>query len=199
VVLVVIAAVVVAAAIALALVTGSAPPGPHYASPGNVCRLVRSATLAKYLPGPDASPGSTSLNAVGDPIGPGVCMWYTASGSLTVDVNVYPAAVGNATAAQPNFNSSVQAADHGITTSAGRMTVTGKRPVTGLGDQATALLLTDYLSSQGNDEAFDDVNLFVWSGNAVINVEYSVPLPSAEQIPGATAVARDVLNGLPRA
>jgi hypothetical protein len=79
------------------------------------------------------------------------------------------------------------------------MTATGKRSVTGLGDQATALLQTDDVPSLGNDGVSDYVNLFVWSGNAVINVEYSVPLPSAEQVPGAVAIARDLMSGLPRA
>jgi hypothetical protein len=196
-----IAAVVVAVVAVVAIAAGSAAQGPQYASPRNVCDLVRTGTLAKYLPGPDEGSDSAvpSLNAVGHSDPPTTCWWFTVSGFLTVVVSVYSSPDDGAAAAQQSFNASVQADDHGTTTDGTRMTVTGQRSVAGLGDQATALLATSDNPAQGNNGVSDYTNLFVRSGNAVIDVQYSVSLPSAQQIPGAVAIARDVVTRLPRA
>jgi hypothetical protein len=189
----VIAGAVLAAAAASAIALGSPSQGPRYARPRNVCDLVTAATLTKYVPGLDDIPGSP--NAVGRPA-PGNCDWITANAILSVFVVVYSSSSDGATSARQFFNGRVQELGKGGTGSGLRMTTTGKRPVAGLGDQATALLQTMTVLTGGKDRDWAD--LFVRSGNAEIEINYSVSIPSAAQLPAAIAVARDVLAALPR-
>jgi hypothetical protein len=195
-----ITAVVLAAAAVAAATLNSSPPGLRYASPRDACQLVTASTLAKYLPGPGFNPQSSAQTA--NVVGQGnshFCEWLSVAGYLDVGVYVYGSSADGPTQAQQVFNGSVQANDKDTTANGTRTTTTGKRSVTGLGDQAVALLQTATTLTNGNSEVSDEVLLSIWSGNAEVEILYSEPIPSAAQLPGAIAISHDVLAALPRA
>jgi hypothetical protein len=72
--------------------------------------------------------------------------------------------------------------------------ISGAQPVKDLGEQATAIF--------EHQEGPPAVDLYVWSGNAEIEVNFTElppPTPSrAVLLAGAAAMARDVLADLPR-
>jgi hypothetical protein len=170
--------------------------GPRYTVPPHGCRLVAAATLARYLPGATVAAGTTDTPRGSGP-GPrqSSCTWADANlDSLTVTVDKYASATG-LNSAQASFEYDVQSYGQ----SGNGTTVNGTRPVSGLGDEATAIFQIDQLS-QG-------VFLTVWSGNTEIQVTYDsstiiygdgAPAVRAAQLRAATAVARDILAALPR-
>jgi hypothetical protein len=113
-----------------------------------------------------------------------------------VDVSIYDSSAGGPAQAQQAINDLVQADDKQTTVSGTRTISTGKRSVTGLGDQAIVMLQT---ITNANNVTTNWAALFVWSGNAAIQILYNGPMPGAVQVPGAIAFARDVLAALPRA
>ncbi len=124
-----------------------------------------------------------------------MCTWQVPGGNLTVLVSVYQAAAE----VRQFFSTQVAASGRETTGSGVRTQTFGKRPVTGLGDQATALLQTVTVLSAGKNSGVSDwVQLFVRSGNAEAEIGYNLPIPSAAQLPGAIAIARGVLARLPR-
>jgi len=178
-------AVAIVAATTTAIVL-SASQGPTYAPLGNVCALVSRATIAKYLPGQADSHRDQ-----------GSCQWFGDTGTgdgLDVSVSV----LAGATEARGAFTEIVRFSEQKSTANGETQTVTGKQAVTGLGDQATALLGT-ISGGPLQDTRVGSLRLVVRSGNAVIQVGRTIGTPSAATpLPGAVAVAREVLAALPR-
>jgi hypothetical protein len=180
-------AVAIVAATTTAIVL-SASQGPTYAPLGNVCALVSRATIAKYLPGQADSHRDQ-----------GSCQWFGDTGTgdgLDVSVSV----LAGATEARGAFTEIVRFSEQKSTANGETQTVTGKQAVTGLGDQATALLGT-ISGGPLQDTRVGLALLFVRSGNAVIQVNRTTGTPraAAASLPGVIAVARVILAALPRA
>jgi hypothetical protein len=157
----------------------SSPPEPAYASPNDACSLIRTSTVATFLPGATASP--TSGVSVG-------CGWIGTNGLLDLFVTVYP----DPDSALGAFQFDVAPGNQNL---AG-VTFNGERPVNGLGQQATALFQTRDGSAY--------VDLYVLSGNAEIELDFSPmqsggPQPSrAAMLADDVVMAREVLADLPR-
>jgi hypothetical protein len=169
----------------------SAPsPGPRYGKPRSWCALVKASTLARYAPGAVTNPaGPTSV-----PSGPlifGNCSWGADNASIVLSIRLYP----DTPSAQQSFEFDIadrQQPGTGITSD-------GAHAVGHLGQQAVAVYQT-YHDMSGNSRA---VELYVWSGNAEIDISVSgisvlqaPPSRSAMQA-ADIAMARDVLAGLP--
>lgn len=171
----------------------SVPPSPHaprYADPHQPCALIKASALASY--GLDAT-GNSIPNPVKTPAGlpdaPQLsnCGWSAPGGNLLLNLSIYP----DSTASQQGFEFDVQAArqnESGIT-------FNGAQPVTSLGQQATAISQTII----GNLHAVD---LYVWSGNAEIELDFTdgalgTPPSRATKLAADIAMARDVLAALP--
>jgi hypothetical protein len=162
------------------------PHGPLYASPSDACALIKASTLAAYAPGA----GSGSITAQPTPIGGPEdfnCSWYPDTGIVSLDVNIYT----DTDSAQGGFETDLQSEDQSPFT-----TVRGTQPVKGLGEQATAFFETGL----GNSPT---VTLYVWSGNAEVQLSYSqegatTPVSRAVMLAADIAMARDVLSDLPR-
>ncbi len=105
-------------------------------------------------------------------------------------VNLFVTIYSDADNAEAGFGLDVQSAEQPWS----GIAVTGARPVTGLGEQATAIFQTVTGSPS--------VDLFIWSGNAEIEVTLvgvtSGSPGRATMLAGDVAAARDVLAGLPR-
>jgi hypothetical protein len=169
------------------------PTGPDYATAAaNACSLVGEPTLVAHLPG--ATDLTQPYRRLWSPSGSrsGGCEWVTPGlTSLTLAVNVSRSPEPIIDALQ-NYESAV-ATDE-------RNADGGTRPVRGLGDRATAVIgVKTGTSSAGTD-------LFVWSGNAEIELDFStiaesspgVPTPpnEADQRAALIAVAHNVLATL---
>jgi hypothetical protein len=186
----VIAAAVLAAAAASAIVLSSSSQAQLYASPRDVCDLVRAATLARWLP---------VVEAESDP---GACSWNNELGpAVNVDVVVYSSPTDGIADAQRAFNSVIEDSRKDLSSTSYRTTVTWQRSVAGLGDQSAELLYTqDSVASGDSPSAVSHfVSLFARSNNAVVDVVYYNAIPPAQQATAAIAITRDVLNRLPRA
>jgi hypothetical protein len=159
--------------------TSSSPPGPVYASPDDACPLIRASTVAAFLPG--ATPSPTSGVSTG-------CGWTGVSGVLNLFVSVYP----DPDSALGGYQFDVAP---GNQNTAG-ITFDGERPVRDLGQQATALFET----SDGSA----DLDLYVLSGNAEIELDFSPmslggPQPSRTvMLADDVVMAREVLTAMPR-
>jgi hypothetical protein len=159
------------------------PKGPVYTSPTYACTLIKAATLARYAP--SATVYSDALPTAGVPQ-LSDCSWAASTGNLDLDVNMYP----DADQALGGYEFDVQPAQ----LSQEGETISGTQSVKGLGDRATAVLIT-FLGSP-------EVDLYVLSGNAVIQVSFtdlaSGPALSRAQLLAADiAMVRDVLADLP--
>jgi hypothetical protein len=164
----------------------SQPHGPLYASPSDACALVKASTLAAYAPGAARAPGLGELQGAGgsqtfD------CAWSADGGSIDLNLSIYTSADG----AQGGFEFDLEQAHKQLDTA-----IHGTQPVKGLGEQATALFETQMGDSPG-------VQLYVWSGNAEIqvsfsNVPFSTPVSRAAMLAADTAITRDVLADLHR-
>jgi hypothetical protein len=166
------------------------PQGPHYASPHDPCRLVRAATLARYAPGAaskqlpapvDTVPGTPQLSN---------CGWIALNGSLVLDLTID----ADSASAQQGYEFAVQYARH----NANGITFNGVQTVTGVGQHASAIFQTVSIAS-GESHT---VVLFVWSGNADIEISFThEPFGSepsrATKLAADIAMARDVLAALP--
>jgi hypothetical protein len=197
----------------------SAQPGPRYPNPPHPCALLPMATVTRYVPGatrgtelpnqdlpvPGSSPwGPGPLSSQLPAQAGGQCLWSANAGSprqaaqsLGMDVSIHSSATG-ATDAEQNFEADVQSEEQGIR---GSFTVTGNQPVTGLGQQATAV----YSNLTGYRTPVPCVTLLTWSGNAELVVTYTVPnarpshpIPNTALLAAATTVTRDVLTTLSR-
>jgi hypothetical protein len=180
------AAVAALAAAAAAITAGSPHQGPQYAAPRKTCNLLTAATVAKYAP--DAAGDGAQY----------FCNWITGSVILAVTVRIYSSSSGGAGAAQQYFTGYIHALGKGGTAEGTVITITAERPVTGLGDQATALFETLTTADDAGPGVTDrQVDLFVRSGNAVIDVTYFV-MPDTVELDDSITMARDVLAALPR-
>jgi hypothetical protein len=184
---------------------GPKPLEPQYATPRNTCTLITAATLAKYLPG--ATRGTPLQNSFASPSAGGVpqdsnCGWITPGESLVVEVSVYSPAGGftGPQEAQQAFGYAVESDSQQPLVYRTHSKITGTRPATGLGDQATAIFQTDY---PGPDYIAE---LIIWSGNAEIQINYSsIPTPfgsplattAAPLYSGAIVMAGEVLAAMP--
>jgi hypothetical protein len=161
----------------------TSPPGPLYARPQDVCRLVRAATLATYLP--DAGRGTSDQSKA---VTLQNCTWAGTSGGLVVEVSVW----GTATIARAFYDASGPINDQ----NGDGVTVTATQPVTGVGRQATAVFQTI------TPGAIRSVLLFAWSGDATIEISYQprgTAAPTARtRLTAAVTIAREVLTALPR-
>jgi hypothetical protein len=185
-----VAAAVLAAAAASAIVLSSSSQAPHYASPRDVCDLVRAATLARWLP---------VVVAQSDP---GACYWNNELGpGLNVDVVVYSSPADGIADAQRAFNIVIEDSHKDLTSASYRATIAWQRAVAGLGDQSTELLTTEDIAASGDSPSAVSgfVTLYARSDNAVVEVVYYNAIPPTQQATAAIAIARDVLNRLPRA
>jgi hypothetical protein len=192
------AGILVAALVAVVLV--AVRPGAQqlkYTSLPAPCDLVSAASLAKYMPDVTSSPQSTPSNSTDQQ---GACTWSSITGgqdrSLLVQVDVFGSSSGPSRAQQ-----SYQREVSGPGCCKGLKIST--RPVTGLGDQAMALVITQS-EVKGAPGLPPGAALVVRSGNADINLTYSIfPIGSAKpaltiaaQQAGEIAMARDVLAAL---
>lgn len=161
----------------------SGPVGPVYASPHDACTLIRASTLATYVPGATAD-GSAPKNNAGSELSS--CFWSGLAGYINVFITIS----SDADNAEGGFDLDVQNAKEPWS----GITVVGSQPVTGLGEQATAIFQTVTGSPS--------VDLFIWSGNAEIEVNLVNVTPGspgrATMLAGDVAAARDVLARLPR-
>lgn len=168
---------------------GQAAPAaawPRYGPPPHSCLLVSGTTLAGYMHDAKVDSAADSLSTPADGLQQATCQWSTNDSSLTVIFSLDGAAAGLA-GAQQEFESALLS-DH---SKAGE-TVTGASPVLGLGDLATAITESDSRSRYAI--------LLVWSGNAVIEVDYrvgaGVGTGPAAQVKFAESVVSNVLSHL---
>jgi len=115
------------------------------------------------------------------------CTWNATNGTLGVQLAIYP----NQDGAQGSYEGAGQAIR-----SVPGMTFNGSQPVTGLGQQATAVFQTWPGSSPA-------VVVYTWSGNAEIqasfvNEPFGTQASRSAMLAADTAIARDVLAGLSR-
>jgi hypothetical protein len=164
----------------------TASPANPYAAPRSVCALVSPATVAKY------APGHAHGKSIGDD-----CEWLTGkSGGLLI----YAATVDSAAQARTGFTDVIQRTRKANTTN--KAMVTGTRAVAGIGDQATAMFETSTALADPGKRG-SAVFLFVRSRNAVFQVVRTVADPSAVHpssaalLPGAIAIAREVMAAMP--
>ncbi len=202
------AAVLSAALIAVAVVWSLAygPPGPKYSRVPEPCSLISLATLNTFLPGATASHVSTAAPSHGKAA---ACGWVSTRdredrtvGAL-VEVFSSPSAI---TDAEHDYGTWVSTIGHNKGIAARTQSVAG------LGDRATALLLT--ARSAADFAAVVDANavpgayLIVRSSNAVLVLNYNiiamaggtteVPTPGGAQLPDLISVARAILTSLAR-
>jgi len=117
------------------------------------------------------------------------CAWGLSNGNLFLSVTTYP----DLDSAEGGLQFDVQFARK----NQGGSAYKGQQSVPGLGQQAIAIFET----TEGNSPTVD---LYVWSGNVVIDMSYSdVPFGSAPdsragKLAADIATARDVLAGLRR-
>jgi hypothetical protein len=197
-VIAVVAAAAVIAAIVFAVMPSSPPPKPAYTSLPAPCGTVSLEALAKYLPSPTgtpvsvASPGTVKTDS---------CKWSTVARgedrTLWLDLSVFgaPSAINNAQQSYDSTLSSVECHCKGVTVST--------RRVTGLGDQATAMLATAGLDA-GISSPHTGADLIVQSSNSEMVLRYSAtaaetPQPSdAAELTWLISVAHDILVDLAR-
>jgi hypothetical protein len=165
-VIAVVAAAAVIAAIVFAVMPSSPPPKPAYTSLPAPCGTVSLEALAKYLPSPTgtpvsvASPGTVKTDS---------CKWSTVARgedrTLWLDLSVFgaPSAINNAQQSYDSTLSSVECHCKGVTVST--------RRVTGLGDQATAMLATAGLDA-GISSPHTGADLIVQSSNSEMVLRY---------------------------
>jgi hypothetical protein len=158
---------------------------PHYAGRPDPCRMVSTATLARYIPGsvfsaplggPAMSPGATQA---------GECTWSSADFMGLMNFFTYRDAV----TAGRVFEGKAGAQ------SSGAAGVAGMRLVNGLGEAAQATVR--------NQDGKASVDLVVWSGNAELDYTYHDLRPGsaarsgrARLLAAVIAMARDGLASL---
>ena len=165
------------------------------------CTMLAPGTVAKFLPGASASPAQAAPAGVSKA---GACTWSSTAGNedrtLILQVTIYGSATGTSLAqhayarGMPSGNCRCRG-----------YTVT-RQAVAGLGDQATVLFTTAGPRGGGASWTAPTANMLVRSGNATVNVEYTVAgmglskAPDEASLRAATAqLARDVLAALSRA
>jgi hypothetical protein len=160
---------------------GPVAPEPRYTGQRDPCRLISTATLARYAPGanmnldPHAGSGASWQSAS--------CIWGSDSTPITLYLSLYRDAASARQAAQGG--------GEGFGQSGNGVTVTGSQWLPNLGDGAAVTFRTDGL------------DLVVWSGNAELDYLYGVrdsaaSRPRAVLLAGAIAMARDGLAALAR-
>lgn len=196
------AAAVIVAIVFLAVPSSAPTPKPAYTSLPAPCGLVSLATLARYLPNPTGTPLTPSEPST---FRTGTCKWSSTTGdedrTLVAEVIMF-ASSSAVPDAQQNYNSVASGLGchcKGVSVSI--------RPVTGLGDQAMAIFITDG-SNPGwatapNASAPGD-NLIVWSSNAELDLEYNATVagrvlaPDPGKLAWLVSVARAILADLAR-
>lgn len=199
-------AVVAAAAVIAAIVfvvmpsspPSSPPPKPAYTSLPAPCDTVSLDALAKYLPSPTgtpvsvASPGKVKTDS---------CKWSSAARgedrTLWLDLSVFgaPSAISDAQLSYDSTLSNVDCRCKGVTVST--------RHVTGLGDQATAMLVTAGFDA-GITSTHTGADLLVRSSNSEMVLAYIATVAETPQPPDAAeltwliSVAHDILADLAR-
>jgi hypothetical protein len=196
------AAAVLAAIVFVAVPSSSPPPKPAYTSLPAPCDLVSLATLARYLPNPTGTPQSTSPLRT---VRAGACKWSSTTGGQDRALHAVIGVFGSSspvTDAHHDYNATVSALGchcKGVSVST--------RPVTGLGDDATAVFITagpdpDFATAPNAIAA--GVNLIVWSSNAEMTLSYSaiaagtVLPPDPAKLDWLIAVAHGILADLAR-
>jgi hypothetical protein len=188
--------------VAMVVTLGGKPAAAKlkYTSLPAPCTLLTSGTVARFLPGATSSPASPPARASKV----GACTWSSITGgedrTLILQVDVYDSPAGTS-AAQQAYAKEVPAGDCRCR----GYTVTGQA-VTGLGDQATVLFTTTGTQAGAGSWAVPAVTLLVRSGNADINVGFTVARIGRAPAPpvGASlraitaAMAKDVLAALSR-
>jgi hypothetical protein len=195
-----------------AVAAPTAPPGPRYGKPADPCKLVTTATLAKYLPGAAElpAPGATP-SAISGLAQMGNCGWGTPDGiTLSTNYDLYGSGMGSLDA-RDGYAFDVQFDGQGSAPGNIHTKINGTRPVAGVGAQATAIFKTQTMPSIGDSATSQVVQLLAWSGNVQIGVEISYqnmtlpgaapssPPSHAAQIAAVTAIARDMLAAMPKA
>jgi len=165
------------------------------------CTLLAPGTVARYLPGASSSPAQASPGGASTV---GACTWSSTAGgedrTAILQVAMYGSLAGTSSA-QRAYAKEVPAGNcrcRGYTVT--------RQAVAGLGDDATVLFTTAGTQAGTGSWATPAVNLLVRSGNADINVGYTVaglghspaPPDRAELRAATSAMARDVLAALSR-
>ncbi|HET9974564.1 MAG TPA: hypothetical protein VFQ68_40475 [Streptosporangiaceae bacterium] len=157
--------------------------GPRYSVSQPACSLIRSATLARY------GIGSSGESDHGVP-GESLCSWGSDSVSVTLIVSVE----SDPDSALGSYEFDTRASRK----NEDGFTFTGAQPVADVGQQAQAV----FQKLNGSPS----VTLYVWSGNAELNIgatdlglSFGVPLSRAAKLAADIAMARDVLARLHRA
>jgi hypothetical protein len=193
------AATTAAARDVLAVLGGRAPfpasvVSRRYGAPGETCRLIPPAVVARYLPGrvvrwnpnwsDTAPPPSTVVTT---------CSWRQESGvaSVGVSLNLIPFGDGT-TLEQEQLQTDMQTTAYPFP---GQQSVVEQvTPVAGLGDQAVVMSLD---ATQGT------TTLIFWAGDLEVNLDlnYRDPAapPRAVQRTHAVAIARSILGVLAQA
>jgi hypothetical protein len=163
----------------------SYPREPMYASPRDPCTLIRAATIATYLPD-----GTTANPSTGSPLSGSQlssCGWIGLNSVLDLFVTVY----SDPDSALSGFESDVKDSRQ----SQGGVTLRTGRSLSGLGQQAIALYETQNAPT---------VDLYVLSGNAQIELEFSdlpfdaPPMSRDTMLAADIVMAREALAALPR-
>lgn len=176
--------------------SAAAPPaytsahGLLYASPNDPydpCGLVKASTLARYAP--DVAPAGKAEPPVNGSQWEEGCRW--GGGTAPYFVNLLLSVVPTPAYAQTQVLYDVEPAHRG-----GNGVVTGTRSVPNLGEQATAVFLTD---KGGSSEA----DLYVWEANVAVKMTFVDRLAGSSRSRAAMlaadiAIARDLLGDLPR-
>ena len=159
----------------------SAPvsPEPHYAGRRDPCRLITSATVARYAAGATLGtlPSPTQNQAQS-----GGCTWSSHDTFILLTLNTYPSAA-RAWQAYQGDAASLGRSGNGTT---------GTEWLPAVGELGAAIFKTQ--SGQAG------VEMLVWSGNVELEYWYATtsgsPRPRAELLTGAIAMSRDSLAAL---
>jgi hypothetical protein len=197
-----VAGAAVIAAIVFVAVPSSSAPKPAYSSLPSPCSLVSLATVARYLPNPTGTPLTTSVPRT---VRAGACKWSSTTDGEDRTLEALVVIVGSSSAvttAQQSYNATASALGchcKGVSVST--------RPVTGLGDGATALFITpgpdpDFLNSANASDP--GTNLIVWSSNAELTLQYNATAagtvlpPDTATLAWLVSAARGILADLAR-
>lgn len=162
----------------------SYPHEPMYASPHDPCTLIRAATIATYLP--DGTTANPSTNSQVSGVQLTSCGWIGLNSVLDLFVTVY----SDPDSALSGFESDVKDSRQ----TKGAVTLRGGQSLTGLGEQAIALWETQNAPT---------VDMYVLSGNAEIELEFSdlpfdaPPMSRSTMLAADIVMAREALAAMP--
>jgi hypothetical protein len=160
----------------------SVPQGTVYASPHDPCTLIKTSTLASYLPGvtETQNPGGAAGQPASAPNMQESQCFFTAGGLTGTQLALFATIYDGPDDALSGFESGVQ-----LTRQQPEVTYEGQQPVNDLGQQATAI----FQNAAGASTA----NLYVLSGNSVLELIFDDAPFGGPQMSRATLLADDIV------